>query len=191
MANEGSLATSAATFAVYANEYRSGGPWQYTVPAHSSSGDGVVTDYFNIGSGYGSGAYDLTMTGPNRFLRRFPGNATTSGQYAEVTSHYAPSPNLNEQSLWLTMTNSGTSAVTFTVTSNHYRTDGPWTYSVARGRERVGLLEPGRVLRRLVRLHDHGQRRLVLVPALHRTHRDRCGQRHRLIEYTGTRRVRL
>ena len=134
MANEGSLATSAATFAVYANEYRSGGPWQYTVPAHSSSsGDGVVTDYFNIGSGYGAGAYDLTMTGPNRFLRRFQGNATTSGRYAEVTSHYAPSPNLNEQSLWLTMTNSGTSAVTFTVTSNQYRTDGPWTYTVAAG----------------------------------------------------------
>jgi phospholipase C len=133
MANEGSQATSAAAFSVYANEYRSGGPWQYTVPAHSSSGDGVVSDYFNIGSGYGSGAYDLTMTGPNRFLRRFQGNATTSGKYAEVTSHYAASPNLNEQSLWLTMTNAGTSSVTFTVTSNHYRGDGPWTYSVAAG----------------------------------------------------------
>jgi phospholipase C len=134
MANEGAIATGAATFAVYANEYRSGGPWQYTVPAYSSSsGDGVVTDFFNIGSGYGNGAYDLTMTGPNRFLRRFQGNATTSGRYAEVTSRYAPSPNLGKQSIWLTMTNSGTAALTFTVTSNHYRTDGPWTYTVAAG----------------------------------------------------------
>ncbi|MBR7826900.1 phospholipase C, phosphocholine-specific [Actinospica sp. MGRD01-02] len=134
MANEGAQATSAATFAVYANADRSGGPWQYTVPAYSASaGDGVVTDFFNIGTGYGAGAYDLTMTGPNRFLRRFQGNATTAGKYTEVTSHYAVSPNLNEQSLWLTMTNTGTSSVTFTVTSNHYRSDGPWTYSVAAG----------------------------------------------------------
>ena len=133
MANEGAQATAAATFAVYANNYRSGGPWQYTVPAHSSAGDGVVTDYFNVGSGYGNGAYDLTMTGPNRFLRRFQGNATTAGQHAEVTSHYAVSPNLNQQSLWLTMTNTATSSVTFTVTANHYRTDGPWTYTVAAG----------------------------------------------------------
>jgi phospholipase C len=133
MANEGTQATSAATFSVYANAYRSGGPWQYTVPAHSSAGDGVVTDFFNVGSGYGNGAYDLTMTGPNRFLRRFQGNATTAGQYAEVTSYYAVSPNLGEQSLWLTMTNSGSSTVTFTVTANNYRTDGPWTYSVGAG----------------------------------------------------------
>jgi phospholipase C len=133
MANEGAQATSAATFAVYANAYRGGGPWQYTVPARSSAGDGVVTDFFNIGSGYGSGAYDLTMTGPNRFLRRFRGNATTAGQHAEVTSHYAVSPNLDEQSLWLTMTNTGSASVTFAVTSNHYRGDGPWTYTVAAG----------------------------------------------------------
>jgi phospholipase C len=133
MANEGTQATSAATFAVYADNYRGGGPWQYTVPAHSAAGDGAVTDFFNVGSGYGNGAYALTMTGPNRFLRRFQGNATTAGQHAEVTSHYAPSPNLNEQSLWLTMTNTASSAVTFTVTANHYRTDGPWTYSVAAG----------------------------------------------------------
>lgn len=133
MANEGAQATSAATFAVYANAHRGGGPWQYTVPAHSSAGDGVVTDFFNVGSGYGSGAYDLTMTGPNRFLRRFQGNATTAGQHAEVTSRYAVSPNLGEQSLWLTMTNTGTASVTFTVTSNHYRGDGPWTYQVAAG----------------------------------------------------------
>jgi phospholipase C len=135
MANEGPRATSAATFAVYANNYRGGGPWQYTVPAYNASTatDGVVTDFFNIGSGYGNGQYDLTMVGPNRFLRRFQGNATTAGQYAEVTSHYAPSPNLDEGSLWLTMTNTGSSAATFTVTADNYRTDGPWTYTVAAG----------------------------------------------------------
>ncbi|WP_234326178.1 phospholipase domain-containing protein [Streptomyces sp. NRRL S-337] len=31
------------------------------------------------------------------------------------------------------MTNTGSSSVTFTITSNHYRGDGPWTYTVAAG----------------------------------------------------------
>ncbi len=31
------------------------------------------------------------------------------------------------------MTNTGSSAVTFTITSDNYRTDGPWTYQVAPG----------------------------------------------------------
>jgi phospholipase C len=31
------------------------------------------------------------------------------------------------------MTNTGTSSVTFTITSNNYTTEGPWTYKVAAG----------------------------------------------------------
>jgi phospholipase C len=31
------------------------------------------------------------------------------------------------------MTNSGSTAATFTISSNHYRGDGPWTYSVPAG----------------------------------------------------------
>jgi phospholipase C len=135
MANEGPQATSAATFSIYANAYRTGGPWQYTVaPYNAATGaNGTVTDYFNIGTGYGAGLYDLTLTGPNRFLRRFAGNATTAGQHTEVTSYYAPAPNTGEQAVWFTMTNTGTSAATFTITSTNYRSDGPWTYQVAAG----------------------------------------------------------
>ena len=34
------------------------------------------------------------------------------------------------------MTNTGPAPVTFTITSNNYRTDGPWTYQVAAGHDR-------------------------------------------------------
>jgi phospholipase C len=133
MANQGSQAKAGAHFAAYANAYRSGGPWQYTVGPSAGGVDGSTSDFFNIGANYGNGAYDLTVTGPNRFLRRFTGNATTSGKTAEATTSYAVAPNTGAQALWIAMTNTGTSAVTFTVTSNHYRTDGPWTYQVAAG----------------------------------------------------------
>ncbi len=49
-----------------------------TRSAPSPGTDG--SDFFNCGPGYGNGLYDLTVTGPNRFLRRFQGNATTAGR---------------------------------------------------------------------------------------------------------------
>ncbi|MFD0563301.1 phosphocholine-specific phospholipase C [Kitasatospora saccharophila] len=125
MANQGSAGTH---FAAYANAHRSGGPWQYTVdPA------GATSDFFNCGTGYGAGKYDLTVVGPNRFLRRFTGDATASGKNAAVTATYAAAPDTGRLALWFKLANSGSSAVTFTVTSNNYRTDGPWTYTVAAG----------------------------------------------------------
>ncbi|MFB7944018.1 phosphocholine-specific phospholipase C [Kitasatospora phosalacinea] len=125
MANGGSAATH---FAAYANAHRTGGPWQYTVdPAGSTS------DFFNCGTGYGGGKYDLTVVGPNRFLRRFTGDATASGRNAAVTATYAAAPDTGELALRFELANNGSAAVTFTVTSNNYRTDGPWTYPVAAG----------------------------------------------------------
>ncbi|MFK0194798.1 phosphocholine-specific phospholipase C [Kitasatospora sp. NPDC090308] len=125
MANQG---TASSHFAAYANAYRSGGPWQYTVdPAGSTS------DFFNCGTGYGAGKYDLTVVGPNRFLRRFTGDATAAGKNAAVTATYAPAPDTGKLALWFELANTGTAAVTFTVTSNAYRSDGPWTYTVAAG----------------------------------------------------------
>ncbi len=125
MANQGSASTH---FAAYANAHRSGGPWQYTVdPAGSTS------DFFNCGTGYGAGEYDLTVVGPNRFLRRFTGDATAAGKTAAVTATYAPAPDTGKLALWFKLANGGSSAVTFTVTSHAYRTDGPWTYTVAAG----------------------------------------------------------
>jgi phospholipase C len=125
LANQG---TRSAHFSIYANQYRTGGPWQYTVPA-----GGTATDYFNIGSGYGSGQYDLTTLGPNRFLRHVAGNATTAGKAMEVTSTYAVEPGTGKLAIYFHMTNTSTASTTFTITSNRYRSDGPWHYTVAAG----------------------------------------------------------
>ncbi|GAA1225978.1 phospholipase C, phosphocholine-specific [Kitasatospora nipponensis] len=135
LANQGPQATAHAHYSIYANAYRTGGPWQYTVAPHDAAtgADGSTSDFFNIGANYGNGQYDLTVVGPNRFLRHFAGNATTAGKGAEAVTSYAPAPDTGKQALWFTMTNTGTSAVTFTVTPTNYRTDGPWTYQVAPG----------------------------------------------------------
>jgi phospholipase C len=133
MLNVGTLATRAVPLAIYANAYRSGGPWQYTISPYSNGTNGSYSDYFNIGSGYGSGSYDLTCVGPNRFLRRFAGNVNNSGKTCSITSSYATDPVSGQLAIYFAMTNTGTEPVTFTITSNNYTTAGPWTYTVAAG----------------------------------------------------------
>ncbi|MER7957881.1 phospholipase C, phosphocholine-specific [Streptomyces sp. NPDC096030] len=83
---------------------RTDGPWTYTVSAGRS-----ISDSWN--SAYSAGVHDLTVTGPNGFLRGFRGPGTTAGP--EVTArHDAVSGNVV-----LTMTNTGAAAVTLTVTN--------------------------------------------------------------------------
>ncbi|PRC94096.1 phosphocholine-specific phospholipase C [Solimicrobium silvestre] len=124
MTNTGSQAVH---HSIYANNYRSDGPWQYDVAANGS-----VKDYFHVQT-YGGGYYDLSLYGPNGFMRRFVGNINTAaGGLLEVTSSYSFATAGNAQ-LLLTMVNNTTASVTFTVTSNGYRTDGPWTCVVAAG----------------------------------------------------------
>jgi len=134
MSNTGVRATRSAHYAVYANAFRTGGPWQYTVaPYSAATGDGTTLDFFNIGSSYGDGAYDLSVIGPNRFLRRFVGNATTAAKSLEARSSYAVEPGTGQLAVYFALSNTGASAATFTITSNQYRGDGPWTYSVPAG----------------------------------------------------------
>ncbi|MDH6135155.1 phospholipase C [Kitasatospora sp. MAA4] len=128
MANQGTAAVKSAHFAAYANAYRSGGPWQYTVDAGTAT-----SDFFNCGTGYGSGAYDLSVTGPNRFLRRFKGDATKAGKNVAATASYAVEPGSGQLAIYFKLANSGTTPATFTIASNNYRTDGPWTYVVPAG----------------------------------------------------------
>ena len=127
MANKGAQARNAAHFSVYANAHRSGGPWQYTVPR-----DGTVSDFFNCGTGYGDGAYDLTVVGPNRFLRRFQGNATTAGAQLSLTAAYQRAGTAGT-GLFLTFANQGTQRAVFTITSTNYRTGDPDTHKVNAG----------------------------------------------------------
>jgi phospholipase C len=128
MANQGAQATSAAHFSVYANAYRTGGPWQYTVDP-----GGTASDFFNVGTGYGNGKYDLTLVGPNRFLRHFAGDTTAPGSSAEAVPSFAPAPDTGKQAVWFALANTSTTQVTFTITATGYRTDGPWTYQVPAG----------------------------------------------------------
>ncbi|ARP73701.1 phospholipase C, phosphocholine-specific [Streptomyces pluripotens] len=128
MTNQGAPASRAAHFSIHPNAYRDTSPWQYTVDPGSTA-----SDYFNIGSGYGDGRYDLTMVGPNRFLRRFQGDATKAGRTAEVSTRYAVEPGTGKLAIYFSMRNSGSTPVKFTITSHRYRSDGPWTYTVAPG----------------------------------------------------------
>ncbi|MEU6232153.1 phosphocholine-specific phospholipase C [Kitasatospora sp. NPDC047058] len=128
MANEGAAATKSAHFAAYANAYRSGGPWQYTVDPGGSQ-----SDFFNCGTGFGGGPYDLSVVGPNRFLRRFKGDATKAGRNAAVTASYAVEPGTGKPAVYFTLANTGSTPLTFTIASTNYRTDGPWTYQVPAG----------------------------------------------------------
>ncbi|MFC7185268.1 phosphocholine-specific phospholipase C [Kitasatospora paranensis] len=125
MANQGTAGTH---FAAYANAYRTGGPWQYTLDPGANT-----SDFFNCGTNYGNGPYDLSVIGPNRFLRRFKGDATKPGKSAAATVSYAAAPDTGKQAVWFKLANTGTTAVTFTITSTNYRSDGPWTYTVPAG----------------------------------------------------------
>jgi phospholipase C len=126
--NTATGATRPAHFTAYANAHRTGGPWPYTVNAATST-----SDYFNVGTGYGNGAYDLSVTGPNRFLRRFQGDTTKTGKDLAVTASYAVEPGTGKLAVYFKLANNATSTVNFTVTSNQYRGDGPWPYQVRAG----------------------------------------------------------
>ncbi|NEA36592.1 phospholipase C, phosphocholine-specific [Streptomyces sp. SID13031] len=117
--------TAGAHFYVRANAFRTDGPWRYTVGAGNS-----VSDYWMAGTP--EGAYDLTVTGPNGFVRRFAGNRVTATKPGnanpEVTLRYAPSDKL----VWLKMTNTGTKPCVLTIRVNN-RAGGPWSYQLAAG----------------------------------------------------------
>jgi phospholipase C len=136
MTNEGPQATRASHFAVYANAFRAGGPWQYTVPAYDAKTDrnGSVTDFFNVGKSYGEGAYDLSVVGPNRFLRRIVGHARAPGKDLEVTSSYSVDPATGQTAIAFALRNDTSRAAVFVIEANAYRSGGAVsTFSVPAG----------------------------------------------------------
>ncbi len=120
MRNTGSASTH---FAVYPNQYRTDGPWQYDVQAGSGQ-----DDYFSVVA-YGGGHYDLSCYGANGFLRQFAGNLNIACGQVEVGSSIDPTAG----AMTLTFSNATGAPVTFTINANAYRTDGPWTYTVPAG----------------------------------------------------------
>ena len=85
----------------------------------------------DIGAGHGDGTYDLTVLGPNRFLRRFSGDVNAAGATAQVAAAYHQGGFGLRPTLTLALINNGKSAVTFTVTVNNYGKDRPRTIRVA------------------------------------------------------------
>ena len=123
MSNTGTAATH---HSVHCNAYRTDGPWEYDVAP-----GGSIEDYFSVQS-FGGGKYDLTQYGPNGFRRRYVGNLHKAGVNLEAWATY-DFTTAGQARVLLNFHNAGTKAAVFTVTSNRYRSDGPWLYSVAPG----------------------------------------------------------
>ncbi|WP_241294834.1 phosphocholine-specific phospholipase C [Burkholderia stabilis] len=117
--------TVGAVFHVYDKLHLDRAPRRYTVEAGKQLSDSwrAVAD--------DAGNYDLWVLGPNGFLREFQGNVAkaASGPVPEIRVCYDPA----NDAVYLTIMNVGNAASQVTVTSNAYRTDGPWSYSVPAG----------------------------------------------------------
>ncbi|MFD5766098.1 phospholipase domain-containing protein [Streptomyces sp. NPDC127049] len=81
------------------------------------------------------------MTGPNRFLRRFIGDASKAGRAIEVAARFAVEPGSGKTAVRFRLTNTSGGPVTFTIRSHAYRTDGPWTCTVTAGSSREGWFD--------------------------------------------------
>ncbi|NID05126.1 phospholipase C, phosphocholine-specific [Luteibacter jiangsuensis] len=105
---------SAAFFHVFSSA-RTDGPWAYTVEAGKS-----LSDHWT--SLYSGNAYDLSVTGPNGFLRRFAGSQPTLGEHARRAQPEVRLANGGLDGLLrLVITNEGSRACVVTVTpSNDY-----------------------------------------------------------------------
>ncbi|NUS74630.1 MAG: phospholipase C, phosphocholine-specific [Streptomyces sp.] len=104
---------------------RADGPWTYTTEAGKS-----VADTWN--SAYSNGSYDLTVHGPNGFVRAFKGGNKTAGP--EVTARHCG------DDVELTLTNQGTGSVRLKIVNGY----GGATTSVT--------VRPGATVRRTIGL---------------------------------------
>ncbi|MER5604021.1 phospholipase C, phosphocholine-specific [Streptomyces sp. NPDC002265] len=110
---------------------RTDGPWTYTTEAGKS-----VSDTWN--TAYSAGSYDLTVHGPNGFLRTFKGSGTAAAG-PEVTARH------HGDAVELTLTNKGSAAVELRL-ANGYG-----------GRARTFKVRPGATVRHTVDLTASGR----------------------------------
>ena len=130
--------------------------------------------------GYGAGKYDISMAGPNRFLRRFTGDATKAGKSIEVAARFAVETGTGKQAIWFKLTNTSAAAVKFTIKADNYRTDGPWTYTVPAGGSAEDYFNAVAYQNGWYDFTVTADVGPDLVTAVHRPHRDRLPQRQRL-----------
>lgn len=142
--NNGPHVRKASHFSVYNNaapdvnaaDYPAGFPAQFTVePARA---DQTVAGAVQIGAGNGDGRYDITVVGPNRFLRRFTGDVNAPGVTAQAEAAYrGDSPRLV-----LRLINGSAGDVTFIVTPNNYAQDRPRTFRVPAHDRATHVVDP-------------------------------------------------
>ena len=109
-------------------QYPAAFPGQYTVAAGQAATATGPLD---------GTRYDLTVVGPNRFLRRFVGDTAKAGRDLRVESSY------HDGRLHLALHNDGRAPVTFTVAHNQYIHTRPQSYKVAgRGSKAVTIDVP-------------------------------------------------
>ncbi len=139
--------------------------------------------------GSGDTAYDITVVGPNRFLRRYVGNTKAAGADARVKATYYDADQhghgCNDRNdppkLKLLLSNDARKSVTFTITFNNYSSRSHQTVRVdAHDREEWQLDACGDS-DGLVRPDRHRQQRLQLVAAAHGSLGDRSSEHQRLI----------
>jgi phospholipase C len=128
LSNVAPFVTKASHFSVYNNlaavpslaAYPGAFPGQYTVAAREVSvGTGMV------GASPGDTAYDITVVGPNRFLRRYVGDTEGAGADVWVEASYYDADQHGHESntqpkLKLLLKNDTKRSVTFTITFNNY-----------------------------------------------------------------------
>jgi phospholipase C len=118
--NTGTVGT---VFHVYDKNHLDRIPRRYTVEAGKQLDDtwDATAD---------SGKYDLWVYGNNGFVRTFEGDAS-----AEAAADFKPETQVcyspDDNQVYVKVHNTGTAAGSVTITSNAYRTDGPWTVNVA------------------------------------------------------------
>jgi phospholipase C len=95
-----------------------------------------------VGGTAGDTGYDLTVTGPNRFLRRFTGDVTTAGKDLAVEATYYDGRSAAEPKLKLWLQNHGDAPVAFTVTHNNYIPGAPQTVKVAAHSKKAWTVSP-------------------------------------------------
>src|SRR5262249_36618609 len=122
--------------------YPAGFPSQYTVAASSTSPNRTEPAAAPVGAVAGDTSYDITVTGPNRFLRRFTGDTAEAGAKLSVRPEDSPQGFGAAPRLVLTLANDGAAAVTFTITTNAYGHDKPRTYHVPAGQNTVHATDP-------------------------------------------------
>jgi phospholipase C len=111
--------------------YPTNAPTHYTVAASSTDCDKTTAAPTPVADGQ----YDLTVVGPNRFLRHFIGDLAATGKTAQVRAAYYEGAFDARPRLVLTLINEGSHAVTFTVAPNHYASTPAKTFHVPpRGR---------------------------------------------------------